>query len=83
MTRTGERVISAVMEQGGQFDRVAQLTARVRAEFLEMPCLTLTVQQAMRLWHLDQGVCRAVLDSLLRAGFLVETRRGAFRRLEG
>lgn len=61
---------------------MTQLTARIRAEFQEMPCLTLTVQQAMRLWHLDQRVCRAVLDSLVRARFLVETRRGAFRRLE-
>jgi hypothetical protein len=70
------------MEQGGQVDPVAQLIPRIRAEFLEMPCLTLTVQQATRLWHLDPGVCRAVLDSLLRTGFLVETPRGAFRRLE-
>lgn len=47
-----------------------------------MPCLTLTLQQAMRLWQLDHALCRAVLGSLVRARFLVETRRGAFRRLE-
>lgn len=63
-------------------ERVRSIEGLVRGEFLEMPCLTLTVQQAMRLWQLDQGLCRAVLDSLVRARFLVETQRGAFRRLE-
>jgi hypothetical protein len=61
---------------------VRSIERLVRGEFLEMPCLTLTLQQAMRLWQLDHALCRAVLGSLVRARFLVETRRGAFRRLE-
>jgi hypothetical protein len=61
----------------------AGLTQQVRAEFLEMPGLTLTFRQAMRLWNLEAAACRAVLDLLLRAGFLTETRTGAYRRLEG
>jgi hypothetical protein len=71
------------VEQVGRVGQVDHLLARVRAEFLEMPCLTLTLPQAMRLWHLDLAACRAVLGSLVRARFLVETRQGAFRRLEG
>jgi hypothetical protein len=43
---------------------------RVRAEFVEMPGLTLTVGQASRLFGLDQDVCRQVVDRLVRADFL-------------
>jgi hypothetical protein len=64
--------------------RVAQaLARRVQAEFLEMPGLSVTFWQAMRLWNLDERVCRAVLDLLVQGGFLTETRHGAFRRVGG
>jgi hypothetical protein len=43
---------------------------RVRAEFVEMPGLTLTVGQASRLFGLDHDVCRQVVDRLVRADFL-------------
>jgi len=58
-----------------------QLIARIRAEFLEMPGLHLTLAQARRLWHLDDGVCRAALDELVRARFLTRHANGAFTRL--
>ena len=60
-----------------------ELTQRVRAEYIEMPGLTLTLWQAMRLWNLDARVCLAVLDRLVQSGFLIETRHGAFRRTGG
>ena len=56
-----------------------ELTQRIRAEFLEMPGLSVTCWQAMRLWNLDEQVCRAVLDVLVRGGFLTETRKGALQ----
>ncbi len=72
---------------GGQVGQVADLPQtliqRVRAEFLEMPGLSVTVWQAMRLWDLDARVCREVLDVLVQGGFLTETRHGAFRRAGG
>ena len=40
---------------------------RVRAEFVEMPGLTLTVRQASRLFGLDQEMCRQVVDRLVGA----------------
>jgi hypothetical protein len=43
---------------------------RVRAEFVEMPGLTLTVGQASRLFGLDQDVCRQVVERLVRSDFL-------------
>jgi hypothetical protein len=72
------------VDQVERVDRVAPaLAQRVRAEFLEMPGLSVTFWQAMRLWNLDEHVCRAVLDLLVQGGFLTETRHGAFRRMGG
>jgi hypothetical protein len=63
-------------------DPLAHVARLVRGEYLEMPGLSLTFKQAMRLWNLDQAGCQRVLDQLVRAGFLTETRHGLFRRLE-
>ena len=43
---------------------------RVRAEFVEMPGLNLTVRQASRLFGLDQDLCRQVVDRLVGSDFL-------------
>jgi hypothetical protein len=43
---------------------------RVCGEFLEMPGLRLTRQQAQRLWGLDAPTCREILDFLVDAKFL-------------
>ena len=51
---------------------------RVRAEFLEMPGLKLTVPQAQRLWGVDRPTCEAVIATLTATRFLVRTRDGAF-----
>ena len=61
-------------------DRVAR---RVRQEFLEMPGLRLTPQQASRLWGLEGDTCRAVIELLVRSAFLRWTTSGAVTRLEG
>jgi hypothetical protein len=56
-------------------DRRAQpardlLVSRVRGEFSEMPCLSLTIPQAMRLFGLREDVCRRVLGALVSDGVL-------------
>jgi DNA-binding IclR family transcriptional regulator len=56
------------------------LVLRIRREYEEMPGLHLTLQQACRLWGLGPETCGALLDTLVREGFLVQTRRGAFAR---
>ena len=48
---------------------------RVRAEFVEMPGLELTLPQAVRLWGLGADDCHNVLNSLADAGFLKWTPR--------
>jgi hypothetical protein len=52
----------------------------IRSEYLEMPGLTLTVPQAMRLWNLDEPPCRSLLDALVSGQFLVLTSARAYRR---
>lgn len=53
----------------------ASVIDRVRAEFVEMPGLELTLPQAVRLWNIGVDDCRHVLDSLAEAGFLKWTAR--------
>ncbi len=56
------------------------LLMRIRGDFLEMPCLRLTLRQAMRLWALDAVSCDVALRTLIEDGFLRRTRQGAFVR---
>lgn len=55
---------------------------RIRAEFLEMPGLHLTLAQATRLWGLDPALCRRVVDALVGARFLRWTSAGAIARAD-
>jgi hypothetical protein len=58
-----------------------ELVGRIRAEFLEMPGLRLTLTQASRLWGLDEGACRRVVDVLVRSSFLRWTPGGTLARV--
>ena len=53
----------------------AAVVDRVRADFMEMPGLELTVPQAVRLWTVGVDDCRFVIDALVDAGFLKWTTR--------
>jgi hypothetical protein len=48
----------------------AAVVDRVRAEFVEMPGMQLTLAQATRLWNLGPDDCRSVIDTLVDSGFL-------------
>jgi len=60
---------------------VVDLVERIRAEFLEMPGLSLTPQQIERLCGIEATVCRVVLDTLTRSKFLCERPDGRYARL--
>jgi len=62
---------------------IQEVVRRIRGEYLEMPGLRLTSQQAKRLWRLDDTACEAVLGALVDARFLAKTRDGAFVRIDG
>jgi hypothetical protein len=57
------------------------LLQRVYGEFLEMPGLRLTCQQAQRLWGLDKGTCLALLEFLVDSKFLCRPGHGTYTRL--
>ena len=61
-----------------QMRAVESLTVRVRAEYREMPGLSLTSAQASRLWGIDHSVCEQVLRGLVADGALYHTPRGAY-----
>jgi hypothetical protein len=50
------------------------LRDRIAGEFLEMPGMRITLAQAQRLWHVDVGTARRLLETLVSAGFLWESR---------
>jgi hypothetical protein len=58
-------------------DAVAE---RIRAEFEEMPGMTLTVPQASRLFGLQPELCQLVVERLIGSAYLRWTRRGAVTR---
>jgi hypothetical protein len=53
---------------------------RIRAEYLEMPGLHLTVRQAQRLWGLDELTCALVLAALEHEKFLRRTSAETYAR---
>jgi hypothetical protein len=63
--------------------RIDDVLQRIQGEYVEMPGLRLTAAQAQRLWGLEQDVCDALLGALVDAKFLVQTRDGAFVRVDG
>jgi hypothetical protein len=59
---------------------LSMLRARIRAEFTEMPGLTLTLPQARRLFGLTSVQSQRLLSDLIDAGFLMRDVRGTYRR---
>ncbi len=57
------------------------MLTRIRAEYLEMPGLRLTLAQAQRLCGVERALCQRVLDMLVDMKFLCVTSDGAYARL--
>jgi hypothetical protein len=54
-------------------EAVRQWANLIRAEYLEMPGLSLSNLQARRLWGLDGDTCDVLLDEMVDANFLRRT----------
>ena len=54
---------------------------RLRAEFLEMPGLRLTLDQIHRFCGLDPGTCSAAINTLVEERFLCAKPDGTYTRL--
>lgn len=63
-------------------DEFTRAVVRTKAEFLEMPGLRLTTEQATRLFALDLMLCRSVLTTLVESRFLVQSKDATFARNE-
>jgi hypothetical protein len=59
---------------------VEVVAERVRAEFEEMPGMTLTMPQASRLFGLERDVCKTIVDRLVTTSYLRWTQTGAVTR---
>jgi hypothetical protein len=59
---------------------VHQTMQRVRAEFLEMPGMRLTVEQVQRLCGVEASVCQLVMNSLVARKFLYVHPDGTYVR---
>jgi hypothetical protein len=57
-----------------------KILQRIRAEYLEMPGLTLRPEQVQRLCGIDRAMCEAALQMLVDAGFLSVRADGAYAR---
>ena len=57
-----------------------QMLERIRAEYLEMPGMRLTLAQVQRLCGGEAAVCTAVLESLVEAKFLRVAVDGTYMR---
>jgi hypothetical protein len=72
----------ALKVSGRSAPSLATIAQRVRAEYLEMPGLNLTREQARCLWALDADTCDQVLEYLVDSGFLVCTRHDSYVRAD-
>jgi hypothetical protein len=61
-----------------QMDDLEAVIPRVRAEYREMPGLSLTTRQAARLWGMHLSLCEVVLEELVLRGVLYNTPSGAY-----
>jgi len=61
-------------------DTMIDLRWRIRSEYLEMPGLRLSLDQASRLWGLERAACESLLDALIGINFLQRDRDGRYLR---
>jgi len=57
-----------------------ELLRKVWREFVEMPGLRLTLEQAQRLWTVDADTCAPLLESLVDLELLARTADGKYAR---
>jgi hypothetical protein len=57
-----------------------QIVQRIRAEYIEMPGLTLRPEQVQRLCGVDSMLCESILETLVESGFLSRRADGAYGR---
>jgi hypothetical protein len=62
--------------------RPEQILERLRAEYLEMPGMRLSLEQVQRLCGIERSMCKVALDALVETKFLCRRTDGAYVRLD-
>ena len=81
--QTNRAIATDTEHPSGDTDKplhTGRLLARVRAEYLEMPGLWLTLDQAHRLCGIERLTCRALFNALVEEKFLSVKPGGAYAR---
>ena len=65
---------------GGANTVVKNCIQRIRAEYLDLPGLSLSARQAQRLSNLDSETCQLALDMMIRERFLRRTPQAQYVR---
>ena len=73
-------VTSTVPETERRVATLRDLTRRVKAEYSEMPGLSVTLPQAQRLLGIDRETCVVVIRTLVDHRFLRRTPQGRYIR---
>lgn len=76
-------VVESALSDAAEYDvpiDCSNVVERIRAEYIEMPGLSLTVAQAARFWGLSEVVLEGLLAALVEGGFLLRDSNGAYRR---
>ena len=77
-----ERPRGPVSRATSDRDQCNACAAIARGEYHEMPGLSLTRDQAARLWHIEGALAAAVLEQLTCEGFLRKTERDSYVRAD-
>jgi len=59
----------------------SDIARRIRAEYLEMPGMSLKAEQVQRLCGVERTVCKEMLDALVEANFLYVKPDGGYARV--
>jgi hypothetical protein len=75
------QVTTTTLDAGARSGAIRELAWRIEAEYAVMPGLSVTLQQAQRLWTVDRPTCQMVFDRLVARGVLRMTTKGRFVRV--
>jgi Fic family protein len=75
---TADRQATRRAEQSVQLP--SSIIERIQAEYVEMPGLSVTLPQAVRLWGLSVPQSEQLLSTLVQSGFLLRDKKGIYRR---
>jgi hypothetical protein len=80
-TEDGDRTLLGDFRRPERNDVTHRTLQRLQGEFLEMPGLRLTIQQAERLCGIESTMCKAILDALVDVKFLHVRPDGSYIRV--